>query len=180
MRDLIAAAAAAFALSTTAALAQTEQTGEAEAAQDQALAGEMDFATAAAQNSYAELMLSGLALQKTDDRAVRHFSGMMLEHHAPAIRNLMQRIDDTDIMVPVMPNEEQMAAIERLQGLSDEEFTLAYMEHQVMAHEMAVAVFEQGAESAQTEDLQAYAMHMLPIMRAHLEVAQHIAQDGGQ
>lgn len=128
----------------------------------------MDFATAAAQNSYAELMLSGLALQKTDDQAVRHFSEMMLEHHTPAIRNLIQRLEGSDITVPVMPNSEQIEAVERLEGLSGEEFTQAYMQHQLEAHEEAVAVFEQGAESAEAEDLRSYAMLMLPIMRAHL------------
>ena len=154
MRDLIAAAIAAFALSTTTALAQSDQTAQAEAGQDQAVqAGEMDFATAAAQNSYAELMLSGLALQKTHDQAVRHFSEMMLEHHTPAIRKLIQRLEGSDITVPVMPNSEQMEAVERLEGLSGEEFTQAYMQHQLEAHEKAVAVFEQGAESAEAEDL---------------------------
>ena len=185
MRNLPAAAAVAvFALATTPAFAQTAQ-GEASgaaAAQSKDMQGQAsdatNFATNAAQNGVAEIVLSSLALQKSDNQRIIDFSAMMIDHHSSAMIDLMKALNEGEMTVPIMPGAEQMQAIERLRGLSGEQFEQAYFQHQVEAHQKAVSVFEQGAEAARSEDLARFAEMKLPLLRAHLELAEKNAKAG--
>jgi hypothetical protein len=92
----------------------------------------------------------------------------------------MKLLNEGEMTVPVTPGQNQMQAIERLQGLSGEEFDKAYFEHQAEAHQKAVSLFEKGAESAQSEELQRFAEMKLPLLRAHLEIAKEAVMQMGQ
>lgn len=187
MRSFLAAVAlAALTVSAAPTLAQTAQGqgGQNQATQAQDTKGQnaeaMNFATNAAQNSFAEIVLSSLALQKSDNQRVVDFSQMMIDQHSTATVQLMKLLNEGEMTVPVTPGQNQMQAIERLEGLSGEEFDKAYFEHQVEAHQKAVSLFEKGAESAQSEELQRFAEMKLPLMRAHLEIAQKNAETASQ
>jgi predicted outer membrane protein len=186
MRNLLATVAiAALTVSAAPAFAQTAQGGDQnQGSQAQNMQGQnaeaMSFATNAAQNSFAEIVLSSLALQKSDNQRVVDFSEMMIDQHSTAAVQLMKLLNEGEMTVPVTPGQNQMQAIERLQSLSGEEFNQAYFEHQVEAHQKAVSLFEKGAESAQSEELQRFAEMKLPLLRAHLEIAKEAMMQMGQ
>jgi putative membrane protein len=186
MRNLLATVAiAALTVSAAPAFAQTAQGGDQnQGSQAQNMQGQnaeaMSFATNAAQNSFAEIVLSSLALQKSDNQRVVDFSEMMIDQHSTAAVQLMKLLNEGEMTVPVTPGQDQTQAIERLQGLSGEEFDRAYFDHQVEAHQKAVSLFEKGAESAQSEELQRFAEMKLPILRAHLEIAKKAMMQLGQ
>ena len=133
------------------------------------------FARAAAENGLAELMLSYVALQKAREGPVEGFAWTMIEHHGSAVGDLAQTLGGAPGVLPgglpMQPSAEQVREIERLRGLDGEAFDRAYVAHQVEAHREAVAVYEAGSRVAD-DAVARYAATTLPVLRAHLEIAQ--------
>jgi putative membrane protein len=137
-----------------------------------AAATDMDaFAQAAAQNSLTEVLMSTMALQKTNDVRVEEHAWTMLDHHARAMGDLAEALSPDAALLPSQPSAEQAAMLEKMRGLEGAEFDEAYFAHQLEAHEQAIAVFEQG-ESVSDEGVAQYARNTRPILEAHLEIAQ--------
>ena len=133
------------------------------------------FARAATENGLAELMLSYVALQKAREGAVEDFSWTMIEHHGSAIGGLAEALSGQPSVLPaglpMGPSAEQVQEIERLRGLAGDAFDQAYFEHQVEAHREVIALYEAGSRVAD-EGVARYAATTLPLLRAHLEIAQ--------
>ena len=133
------------------------------------------FARAATESGLAELMMSYLALQKAREGAVEDFAWTMIEHHGSSIGDLAQSLGGQQTLLPaglpMGPNAEQVREIERLRGLTGEAFDEAYLEHEVQAHRKAIALYEAGSR-VDDEGVARYAATSLPVLRAHLEIAQ--------
>ena len=80
--------------------------------------------------------------------------------------------------MPRKPPTETTAAaqldIAYLGTLEGAAFDAAYMEQQQVSHEAAVAAFEIASETAQNEDLRAFATENLPIIQEHLTMVQQM------
>ena len=133
------------------------------------------FARAATESGLAELMTSYLALQKAREGAVEDFAWTMIEHHGSSIGDLAQSLGGQQTLLPaglpMGPNAEQVREIERLRGLTGEAFDEAYLEHEVQAHRETIALYEAGSR-VDDEGVARYAATSLPVLRAHLEIAQ--------
>ena len=172
-------------LSAAALLTAAPATGQTADAPSRTDAPSADaFAQAATESGLAQLMLSYVALQKAREGAVEDFAWTMIEHHGSAIGDLAQTLGGSPGVLPaglpMQPSAEQAAEIERLRGLSGGAFDRAYVEHQVEAHREAVALHEAGAQVADP-DVARYAATTLPVLRAHLEIAEMMrtrVQDG--
>ncbi|WP_230534406.1 DUF4142 domain-containing protein [Microvirga roseola] len=136
------------------------------------------FVPGAAQNSIHEVMVSNLALSKSENPQVVNFAEMMINHHGQAAKELAKLTQDGNTAFPVMPDQEQAQVIQRLQGLSGAEFDRAFMQHQLQAHQKAVNLYQQGVQSAQDQQVQMFAQMGLPLIQAHQEIAQEFAQGG--
>jgi putative membrane protein len=164
MRSLHLAAATMLALAPLAASAQ-------EASEPAAAAGVDEFALVAARNSLTEVLMSTMALQKTSDRRVEEHAWTMLDHHGRAMGDLAEALSPEAAVLPTEPSAEQAAMLEEMREMDGAEFDEAYLLHQLDAHGRAVAVFEQGAQ-VPDEEVAQYARTTLPILRAHLEIAE--------
>lgn len=130
-----------------------------------------EFAQAAAQGNLAEVQMSALALQKTNDRRVEEFAWTMLDHHGRAMGDLAEALGEGAALLPSEPSAEQAATLEQMRALEATEFDEAYLAHQIESHEAAIVVYEQG-EQVTDERVATYARTTLPTLRAHLEIAQ--------
>jgi len=130
-----------------------------------------EFAQAAAQDNLAEVQMSALALQKTNDRRVEEFAWTMLDHHGRAMGDLAEALGEGAALLPSEPSAEQTATLEQMRSLEGTEFDEAYLAHQLEAHQAAIAVYE-GGEQVSDERVATYARSTLPTLRAHLEIAQ--------
>jgi predicted outer membrane protein len=76
-----------------------------------------------------------------------------------------------------MLDKKHQQTLERLRGLSGEEFEQEYMQVQVDAHQMAIDLFEQYSENGDEEALKTFAEQVLPTLREHLEHAERVHQE---
>ena len=153
------------------ALAPLSVTAQEASEQATGMADVDEFAQAAAQGNLAEVQMSALALQKTNDRRVEEYAWTMLDHHGRAMGDLAEVLSEDAALLPSEPSAEQAATLEQMRGLEGTEFDEAYLAHQLEAHQAAIAVYEQG-EQVSDERVATYARTTLPTLRAHLEIAQ--------
>ena len=130
-----------------------------------------EFAKTATQSSLTEVLMSAMALQKTSDMRVSEHAWTMLDHHSRAIGDLADVLDADDAALPSEPSAEQTAMLDEMRALDGQAFDTAYLEHQVEAHESSIQNFQTGTELSE-EMVANYAKATLPILRAHLEIAQ--------
>lgn len=164
MRTLLITAAL---LASIPALGQAQPAGQGAAAAQ----GVDAFARAAAENSLSEMLMSSLALQKSNDDRVRDYAWTMIDHHARATGDLAEALPEAAAVLPTEPSSEQQATIRRMQGMTGAQFDQAYLSGQVESHRRAVALFEGGSRLADPK-VSDYARSTLPVLRAHLEIAQ--------
>ena len=99
-------------------LASAQQTSEAAPA-----AADVDeFASAAAQNSLTEVLMSVIALQKTNDKRVEDHAWTMLDHHSRAMGDLAAALSPDAALLPTEPTDAQTATLEEVRNLEDAEF----------------------------------------------------------
>lgn len=171
MRLLTLALATALASAApVAALAQTPTT-----ATSQATATDLTidaFAQQAARNSLSEVLLSAMALQKSNDKRVDDHAWTMLDHHSRAMGDLADALSAEAGPLPSEPSAEQTAVLERMRGLDGTAFDDAYFAHQLEAHGEAIRLFEQ-AGALDDEEVANYARVTLPVLEAHRAIAQY-------
>ena len=131
-----------------------------------------EFAQAAAQNSLSEVLLSTMALQKSNDKRVDDQAWTMLDHHSRAMGDLADALSPDAAALPSEPSAEQKAVLQRMQGLQGTEFDQAYFQHQMEAHEKAIEVFEQ-AGNLDDQSVANYARVTLPILQAHQSITEY-------
>jgi len=130
-----------------------------------------EFAQTAAQNNLTEVLLSTMALQKTNDKRVQDYAWTMLDHHARATGDLAEALSAGATALPTEPSAQQQAILQRMQGMEGTQFDQAFFAYQLDAHQQAISLFEQGERLAD-ESVARYARATLPVLRAHQEITQ--------
>ena len=181
MTKLLAAVAALALLAAIGvdAQAQQQQQQQAPAAQqgqqDQITAEDQEFLTKAIQAGMAEVQLSQLALDKTQNEQVRGFAERMVEDHTAANEQLMSLAESAGMTPPTEMDQQHQTLHEQLSQLSGEEFDRRYMQGQVQDHETAVELYSTEA-SQPSGPVDQLAKQLLPKLQEHLEMAQQISQ----
>lgn len=148
-----------------------------------ALAQEMEAfaATAGAANMF-EIDSSRLAMDISQNDAVRAFAAQMIADHTAAGEEMATAAEADGVMVPPAMTAEKTAQIETLRDMDPAGFDAAYVEAQVAAHDEAVALFQSFAAEAQPSALRDFATATLPTLLQHqahirtLADSEHAAQ----
>ncbi len=139
-----------------------------------------DFVMTAASNDTFEVEAGKMALEKTQNPAVRTFAERMVDDHSETNEQLRAIARGAGITVMMSMNAENSADLERLRVLSGREFDREYAAQVgVAAHQQAVASFEQTSRSASDAQLKSFAEQTLPHLRGHLQQAQALARQVG-
>ncbi len=133
-----------------------------------------EFATMAAHSNLFEIESSRLALEASQEDAVRQFAQRMIDDHTMASQEMMSAAATdgvTNVPDSLDPRHQQM--LTQLQNASPEEFDSLYLQMQVAAHQEAVTLFGNYAEEEGA--LADFAGATLPTLEEHLAMVQQLA-----
>lgn len=134
-----------------------------------------EFVTHAFQSNNAEIATSQLALQRSEDNAIRQYAQRMINEHTQANEVLTRYASERNIELPDEPVDPLNRAIaEQLAQLSGRQFDQAYMDVQTNAHLRAFALFQTQSGYGQEPGLRSYASQLLPNIGEHYEMAREM------
>lgn len=139
------------------------------------LAAPMFLQMAASSNLW-EIQSSQLAHQRAQSPAVHQFASMIIADHTMLGQQMMAAAQSAGLPPPpqvLMPEEQQMLA--QLQSApAGPAFDMAYRDMQVVAHQKAIALFQNYANGGDNPTLRATAAQALPKLQQHLAMAQSL------
>jgi len=130
------------------------------------------FIVNAARANLAEISAAKLALNKSDDAAVRAYARKMIADHTKANTQLKALAKAWNTTVPKSPSPTQKREAAKLQALSGTTFDRTYMRRQVVDHRKALALMLLEADTGRVADLRGFASQTAPVVRMHLTMAK--------
>ncbi|HYE35534.1 DUF4142 domain-containing protein [Methylocaldum sp.] len=134
------------------------------------------FVMEAARGGTAEVKLSQLVNERASRDEVKQFGKHMIHDHTQANKELMRLASGKGEKVSEELDEKHEKLMNRLSGLSGDEFDREYIKAMVQDHKKVVAEFEREASQGQDEDLKHWAGKILPKLQQHLQMAQDLAK----
>jgi putative membrane protein len=183
MRNTLIAAASALALAACGQQADTDVAGTETITEQQAGVGaeqsaqmtDAQFVQTVANSNAFEIQSSELAAQRAARQDVKQFAQRMVQDHTSATQQLQQLAASSNLPTPTPQLSSDMSSrLDRLRGLTGEEFDDAYLDAQVAAHEEAVRTFESYVANAPAGQLRDWASSTLPSLRTHLSQVQNL------
>jgi putative membrane protein len=133
------------------------------------------FVTKATQASLAEVELSKLALQQSQDEQVRAFAQRMVQDHQKASAELKPIAQKHGIQAPARLDAKHAQKLEDLKAKSGAEFDAEYSKIMMKDHEKAVGLFTKAGKSTQLHtDLRNFASKTLPTLESHHRMANKL------
>lgn len=131
------------------------------------------FMMMAAKGGMAEIEMARLALQKSNNDAVKQYAQKMIDDHTMAGDELKQLASTKGVTLPMQPDAKQMAMMAKMQKLSGMEFDKMYVkEIGVKAHQDMEKLFMKQSMNGKDMDAKAWAAKILPTVRMHLQMAR--------
>lgn len=135
-----------------------------------------NFVVRAAIVNMSEMELAQLAVEKSEDPAVKTFAEQLIHHHRAALNDLKQVAIQQNVSVPGTVDEEHRKLELRLSKLSGEEFDQQYVQTMTSEHGKAVALFEAATQAPELPvNLKSYAKESLAQMKEHRKTAESLA-----
>ena len=132
------------------------------------------YMTMAASSDMFEIQSSQLALQASQNPAVRNYANMMIAHHQATTQNLMTAAQSARLTPPtpmLVPMHQQMLDQLRSAG-AGASFDAAYKQAQLMSHQEALNLHSGYAQGGDVAALRQVAAAAVPIVQQHLQQAQ--------
>ena len=127
------------------------------------------FIARVAASSVFEIESSKLALERSQDAAVRDFAEQMVADHETASARLKEALAEVQLKEPPFALDAKHKEIyDQLGTRSGGNFNKAYIEAQFEAHKEAVEMFEAYAAGGDNPRVKRFAEHLLPTLRLHL------------
>ena len=128
----------------------------------------------AASSDQFEIQSGQLALQRSQNPAVRQFAQMLIDHHTQTTTQLASAALSSGLPVP--PPAMTGAHAQMLANLrAAPAFDVAFRDAQVMAHQEALALHQNYATGGDVPALRTVAGAAVPIIQQHLATAQALA-----
>lgn len=150
--------------------------GAAAAAQTPGSRQTRDFVQAAAESDTFEMMEAYSALAESHDPRVRAYAQRMIRDHGDTSRALAQAATSAGLMPPTMAvGASQAPLLAALQSKRGADFDHAYWQQQVLAHRSALTVEQQYAAGGDVPAIRRAAAAAVPVIQAHLSMAESMA-----
>ena len=134
-----------------------------------------EFYRLATESSRKEIAAGELAADQASHASVKDYARMMVTDHTAMAQQVQEAAGTADAAAPA-PDATATAG---LQGRSGDDFDRAYIDMMVMDHQKAVAMFENAAQNASTDQAKTLAQGALPKLREHLQRAQALQSELG-
>ena len=166
MKKLIAAAALAVAVASTALAQQQKAPVEA-----------TEFAIKVAASNAFEIQSSQLAGDRAERAEVKSLAKQMIDDHTKAGRDFKSAVQAANMTAPPEdPDAQQKAEIEKLRTARGRSFDQTYLSAQRQAHQQAVSLFQAYTRNGAAGPLKEFAQKTLPTLEQHLKMIQDVNQ----
>lgn len=133
------------------------------------------FVDAAASSDMYEIAAANLAQQQGHGANVKAFAAMMVKDHTQSTSDLKAAVAKAGngLMVPSAmqpPQQQQLDALKKAGG----QFDMLYAQQQVGAHEAALTLLHDQANSGTVPELKAFAAKTAPVVQHHLDEAMKL------
>jgi putative membrane protein len=136
------------------------------------------FAMKAAQGGLAEVKTAQLAEKKSKNASVLAFARQMISDHTPNNKKLATIMRSEGLTVPTSVGAKHEASMTKLQSLSGAAFNGSYLKSEVTDHQEMATLLQDEIANGKDPKLVAYAKSTLPVVQAHLSMAQSDVKGG--
>jgi len=136
------------------------------------------FMAAAAQANIAELSIS-LNVEQRVTEPLDSVAAKYVTDHTAALASLRKLAAELGVAVPAKPSSQQQAEAAQIEGLSGRDLAVAFAQASVIAHEQAITLFRQEANTGANAKVKAYASDAVPMLNLHLSLAEQAASELG-
>jgi putative membrane protein len=133
------------------------------------------MATAASSDMF-EIQSSQLALQMSQNPAIRSFAQMLIGDHTRMTQQMVATAQSAGLTPPqpmLMPMHQQM--LDQLRAAGPGMFDMAFRDAQVNAHQQALALHQNYSASGDVPALRTLAAGAVPVIQGHLNHAQMLS-----
>jgi putative membrane protein len=160
----IAAAVAAFAITSSRIFA----------AEEKASSSEATFIKHTADANMTEIKLGKLAADNAEKQNLKDFGNRMVSDHTSAGDKLEPIAKKLNVTIPSEVSSEHQKTIDRLSKLKGAEFDKAFSQVMVKDHKKVISMFEAEEKTAKNSDLKSFVTDTLPTLKEHLSMAQKL------
>jgi putative membrane protein len=139
--------------------------------------GDQEFVSKALEGGIAEVQLGQLAEQKSQSNDVKQFGQKMVSDHLQMAEKWLKPVaKQMSVSEPKGPSRKDKKLIEKLQGLSGQQFDTEYIQAMVKDHQQDLKDFKNEANVAQDPNVKQIAQQGSTIIQQHLQLIEQIAQ----
>lgn len=129
------------------------------------------FLATAAQSDQNEIALSQLAQQKATNPAVKAFADKMVDEHTKMTASMKPFADDWGLTPPSGPDSDHQSELNKLQGMSGNDFDKEYISDMVTDHAKALRAFTTEAKDTKDVKFRAAVIKGKTAVAAHKNMA---------
>jgi putative membrane protein len=129
-----------------------------------------DFYQRALDDGRKEVAAASLGSSNAQDAAVKSLADTLVKDHTALNQQLMTAAGQADAAAPAP----DATATADLEGKTGADFDRAFVDKMVSDHQKAIAMFENAAQNASTDEAKSLAQGALPKLREHLQAAQDL------
>ena len=129
------------------------------------------FLATAAQSDQNEIALSQLAEQKATNPAVKAFAEKMVKEHTQMTASMKPFADSWGLTAPTGPDSDHQKELDKLNGLSGNDFDKEYMDQMVTDHSKALSAFTTEAKDTKDVKFRAAVLKGKTAVAAHKNMA---------
>lgn len=138
--------------------------------------GDKAFVSKALAGGEAEVQLGQLAEQKSQSQDVKQFAQKMVTDHSQLGAKLKPIAQQLGVPVPKEPSKKDKKLMEKLQGLSGQQFDNQYIQAMVKDHKHDLKDFQDEAQNAQDPNVKQAAQQGASVIQGHLQMIEQIAK----
>ena len=139
--------------------------------------GDQAFVAKALEGNAAEVQLGQLAQEKSQSNDVKQFAQKMVSDHSQMSDKWFKPVaKQMGVSEPKGPSKKDKKLIEKLQGMSGQQFDTEYIQAMVKDHKADLKDFQNEAQMAQDPNVKQIAQQGATIISQHLQMIEQIAQ----
>jgi len=136
------------------------------------------FMAAAAQANIAELSISR-SVELRVEEPLDGVAARYVSDHIKALAELRQLSATLNVPIPASPSYQQLAEASQIESQSGTNLAVAFARASIVAHEQAVALFQQEVTDGSNWKVRDYASAAMPMLNMHLKLAEQAASELG-
>jgi putative membrane protein len=125
-----------------------------------------------------EQNMAGMLKDKAgDNQALKTFAATLRDDHRANENALQTLANQENVNLNNNNNNSNQALKNRLDNLNGGAFNAAFLNNEIREHRMALSEFEQARNQNLSPDMRVYIDQTIPVLRAHLEMAEALKRD---